>query len=95
MYALNTEKLRTVKHFDIAFNTIPRLIFDRELLMNTDTNTLIIDLASLPGGVDFDTAEKLGIYAVRALSLPGKCAPKTAGEIIKTTVFDIIKEVYR
>lgn len=93
--ALNTENLRTVKRFDIAFNTIPRLIFDRELLMNTDTNTLIIDLASLPGGVDFDTAEKLGIYAVRALSLPGKCAPKTAGEIIKTTVFDIIKEVYR
>ena len=58
-------------------------------------NTEIIDLASLPGGVDFDTAEKLGIYAVRALSLPGKCAPKTAGEIIKTTVFDIIEEVYR
>lgn len=93
--ALNTENLRTVKRFDIVFNTIPKLIFDRELLMNTDTNTLIIDLASLPGGVDFDTAEKLGIYAVRALSLPGKCAPKTAGEIIKTTVFDIIKEVYR
>lgn len=93
--AVNTEKLRTVKRFDIVFNTIPKLIFDRELLMNTDTNTLIIDLASLPGGVDFDTAEKLGIYAVRALSLPGKCAPKTAGEIIKTTVFDIIKEVYR
>lgn len=93
--ALNTENLKTVKRFDIVFNTIPRLIFNRELLMNTDTNTLIIDLASLPGGVDFDTAEKLGIYAVRALSLPGKCAPKTAGEIIKTTVFDIIKEVYR
>ena len=55
--ALNTENLRTVKRFDIVFNTIPRFIFDRELLMNTDTNT--------------------------------------AGEIIKTTVFDIIKEVYR
>ena len=63
--------------------------------MNTDTNTLIIDLASLPGWVDFDTADKLGIYAVRALSLHAKCAPKTAGENIKTTVFDIIKEVYR
>lgn len=49
--ALNTENLRTVKRFDIVFNTIPRLIFDRELLMNTDTNTLIIDLASLPGGL--------------------------------------------
>lgn len=93
--AVNTESLKTVKNYDIVFNTIPKLIFDRELLMNTATNTLIIDLASLPGGVDFETAEKLKIDAVRALSLPGKCAPKAAGEIIKTTVFDIIKEVYR
>ena len=39
--ALNTENLRTEKRFDIVFNTIPRLIFDRNF-MNTDTNTLII-----------------------------------------------------
>ena len=77
------------------FNTVPTMIFDKALLMNTDSNTLIIDLASLPGGVDFETAQKFGTDAVRALSLPGKCAPKTAGEIIKTTVFNIIEEVYR
>ena len=93
--ALNTENLRTVKRFDIAFNTIPKLIFDRELLMNTDTNTLIIDLSFLPGGGGGGAGGGRGGGAVRALSLPGKCAPKTAGEIIKTTVFDIIKEVYR
>ena len=56
---------------------------------------LIIDLASAPGGVDFEAAHKFRLDAVRALSLPGKCAPKTAGEIIKTTVFNIIEEVYR
>ena len=56
---------------------------------------MIIDLASMPGGVDFEAAHKLKLDAVRALSLPGKCAPKTAGKIIETTVFNIIEEVYR
>ena len=93
--SVNTEKLRSVRGYDIVFNTVPKMIFDKELLMNTDRNTLIIDLASLPGGVDFEAAHKFNLDVVRALSLPGKCAPKTAGEIIKTTVFNIIEEVYR
>lgn len=91
----NTQSLRSIRGYDIVFNTVPVVIFDKELLMNTDRNTLIIDLASLPGGVDFEAAHKFNLDAVRALSLPGKCAPKTAGEIIKTTVFNIIEEVYR
>lgn len=91
----DTASLSSVRGYDIVFNTVPKLIFDKELLSNTDINTLIIDLASLPGGVDFEAAHKFNIDAVRALSLPGKCAPKTAGEIIKTTVFNIIEEVYR
>ena len=92
---INTNKMSDVRNFDLVFNTVPSMIFNRELLLNTDKNTIIIDLASLPGGVDFEAAHILGIDAVRALALPGKCAPKTAGEIIKTTVFNIIEEVYR
>ena len=91
----DTRKLKSIRGYDIVFNTVPSLIFDKDLLMNTDRNTLIIDLASAPGGVDFEAAHKFRLDAVRALSLPGKCAPKTAGEIIKTTVFNIIEEVYR
>lgn len=91
----DTRRLKNIRGFDIVFNTVPAMIFDGELLMNTDRNTIIIDLASLPGGVDFEAAHKFNVDAVRALSLPGKCAPKTAGEIIKTTVFNIIEEVYR
>lgn len=91
---VRTERLRSVKGFDVVFNTIPSMIFDKNLLMNTDSSTLIIDLASLPGGVDFEAAHALGLDAVRALSLPGKCAPKAAGKIIETTVFNIIEEVY-
>ncbi len=82
-----TGEISSVKGFDLVFNTVPFLIFDRELLSKTDENTLIIDLASLPGGVDMEAASALGIDAQRALSLPGKCAPKTAAEIIKRTVY--------
>lgn len=91
--AANTEELKEIKEIDLVFNTVPSMIFNEELLKNTDRNTLVIDLASLPGGVDFEAARALRIDAQRALSLPGKCAPKAAGEIIKTTVFRIIEEV--
>ena len=91
----DTRRLKSVRGYDIVFNTVPAMIFDKNLLMNTDRNTLIIDLASAPGGVDFEAARNFKLDAVRALSLPGKCAPKTAGEIIKTTIFNIIEEVYR
>lgn len=81
--------LREVKGYDLVFNTVPALIFDRELLARTDRNTLIFDLASLPGGVDMEAAAALHIDACRALSLPGKCAPKTAAEIIKATIYQL------
>jgi len=43
--------------------------------------------------VDFDAAKELGIKVIWALSLPGKVAPVTAGEIIKGTVINILQEL--
>lgn len=91
--AENTLELKKISGYDLVFNTVPAMVFDEKLLKNTDRNTLIIDLASVPGGVDFEAARSLKIDAQRALSLPGKCAPKAAAEIIKQTVLSIIKEV--
>ena len=82
----------TERNFDIIFNTIPHLIFDKKTLKKTAQNAIIIDLASMPGGVDFDAAKELKIKTIHALALPGKVAPKTAGEIIKNTIYNIIKE---
>ncbi|MEE1061733.1 MAG: dipicolinate synthase subunit DpsA, partial [Ruminococcus sp.] len=70
------------------------IILDKKVLASANSSVLIIDLASKPGGVDFEAAKKQGIDAVRALSLPGQSAPKSAGDIIKKTVFNILKEVY-
>lgn len=81
-----------VRNADVIFNTVPQIILNEELLHEIPEKTLIVDLASRPGGVDMEAAKKLGIRVVWALSLPGKVAPVSAGHIIKTTVLHILEE---
>lgn len=76
--------------YDVIFNTVPFPLFNRELLQKLKKDTLIIDLASTPGGVDMAAAKELDVRVIRALSLPGKVAPVTAGRIIKDTVQEIL-----
>lgn len=90
--AVELTHLRESGDFDVIFNTIPSLIFDEAHLRALDKNTLLIDLASRPGGVDFPTAAELQIKTIWALSLPGRVAPKTAGLIIKNTILNMMKE---
>ncbi len=79
--------------FDIIFNTVPDMVIDFKVLSKTKRDVLIIDLASRPGGVDFEIANELGRRAIWALSLPGKVAPETAGGIIKNTLVNILEEL--
>ena len=92
-HALHTSQLKdSIGNFTLIFNTVPAVILNEEILGNVSPETLVIDLASKPGGVDFDTAGKLGLKVVWALSLPGKTAPISSGEIISSTVLNILKE---
>lgn len=67
---------------EIIFNTVPQLIIDREMLEKVARDAVIVDLASIPGGTDFEYAQMLGIKALLAPGLPGIVAPKTAGRIL-------------
>jgi len=67
---------------DIIFNTVPALILSEQKLKLINNSCVIIDLASAPGGLDYDAAEKLGIITYLAPGLPGKVAPVTAGNIL-------------
>ena len=72
------------KNYDIIFNTIPYILLDKKRLeLLKETKPLIIELASKPGGVDLETANKLKIRVVNAQGLPGKVAPLTSAENIK------------
>ncbi len=87
-----TENLYQLSEFDIIFNTVPALVFNSILLAKLALRSVVIDLASGEGGVDKYAAERLGITYIHALSLPGKAAPKTAGEIVKNTIYHILEE---
>lgn len=78
--------------FEVICNTIPAKVVDEAVLLELDEKILVLDLASKPGGIDWEAAQKYNRRAVWALSLPGKTAPITAGEIIARTIFNILEE---
>lgn len=78
--------------FDVIYNTVPHWLFGREFLEMTTKETFLIDLASVPGGVDVLAAKELGSNVLWATSLPGKYAPKSAGDLIADCVRKILSE---
>ena len=78
--------------FDTVVNTVPAQVVTKPVLAQLRPGSLIIDLASKPGGTDFDEARRLGCKAIHALSLPAACAPETAGEAVARTVLTILRE---
>lgn len=83
---------RLLPGFETVVNTIPAPVLGRRALAALAPGSLVIDLASLPGGVDLEAAEELGLKAIRALSLPARCAPVTAGEFVADTVLAMLRE---
>jgi len=75
---------------DIIFNTAPTLVLDEKVLKRVSPEAVIIDIASSPGGTDFQGAADLGIKALLAPGLPGKVAPKTAGLILAKVIPNLI-----
>jgi dipicolinate synthase subunit A len=81
-----------VKNCDICINTIPAPVVEAGVIAKMPSHTLIIDLASKPGGTDFRYAEKRGIKALLAPGLPGIVAPKTAGKILANVLCQLLTE---
>lgn len=72
--------------FSAIINTIPDKIIKGERLDRIDKDCFILDLASLPGGVDFEAAQALGYNVLHALGVPGKTAPKTAALFLEECI---------
>lgn len=83
---------RLAPAFDTVVNTIPAQVLTAPVLARLRPGSLIVDLASRPGGTDFDAAARCGHKAIHALSLPAACAPETAGEIVARTVREMLRE---
>lgn len=75
-----------LEQFDYIFNTVPALIFGREELSRVRKDALILDLASAPGGIDYEWADGLGIYAKLCPGIPGLYAPKASAQAMMEMV---------
>lgn len=71
-----------INKFDFIFNTIPELVVKKNLIDLMKKDVVIIDIASAPGGVDFEYCKALGINANLCLGIPGRFSPKTSADIL-------------
>lgn len=81
-----------ISGFDYIINTVPSIVLTKELLMLVSPGVTIIDIASAPGGLDYDYVKENNLNAHLCLSLPGKAAPKASANILVDAVFKIIKK---
>ncbi len=74
--------------FDYIINTIPCIHLTKDVIDRIELDTLIIDIASLPGGIDNIYAKQTGHRVIIAKGIPGKSSPRTGAHYI----FDTISE---
>ncbi len=85
--ALSTED----NSFDAVINTVPAKVLGSAELSRLNSECVLVEVASAPFGIDFQVAKERALQVVKASSLPGKVAPKTAGEIIGRSILPIIR----
>lgn len=74
--------------YSYIFNTVPAMVLDQDIISQFSNNVMIFDIASAPGGTDFDYCKEKGIYAINYLGIPGKEYPKDAGNIIADMIIE-------
>lgn len=80
-----------VKGYCVMFNTIPSMVMDRQFLEKIkERNVLIIDIASSPGGVDYEAAKNLNIKACLCPGLPGRYFPKETAQKVSDKVIEFV-----
>lgn len=91
---LSRDLEKTAGEYDVLFNTAPELLFTGPVLEQLRPGALIVDLASKPGGVDWERAKELHIKAVHALALPGQLTPVSGALAIRNAIYALCGEEY-
>jgi dipicolinate synthase subunit A len=72
------------------FNSIPSMVLDAAQLSYVQKDATIIDIASNPGGVNYDYCEQMNIHAYLCLALPGKYAPQSSAQILNEVLLSYL-----
>ncbi|MCI8562084.1 MAG: hypothetical protein HFH69_01045 [Lachnospiraceae bacterium] len=79
--------------FNIIFNTAPAMVITAPIIDQLKSDTVIIDIASSPGGTDFNYCLQKGIKAKLCPGIPGKYSPKTSAKILFNQIQEQLKEL--
>lgn len=92
-YGYNVPETIPYETFAFLFNTAPAKVITSSVIDRLSPDTVIIDIASKPGGVDFNYCIKKDITAKHCPGLPGKLSPKTSADIIYKNICNILENM--
>lgn len=78
--------------FDIVINTIPSPVLKAPFLRKLKKSCVLFETASAPGGFDGDICQGLALNLIKCPGIPGKTAPKTAGEAMADSILAMLSE---
>lgn len=78
--------------FDFIVNTVPARVLSDGALCAAAEDALLLELASAPGGFDRSLADNIGLRAIAAPGLPGRCAPLRAAELMRGAIYASLGE---
>ena len=81
-----------IGEYDRIVNTVPARVLGDAALCCVSPEAVLLDLASAPGGYDRTLAKNIGLRALTAPGLPGRCLPRSAAELMKRAIYAIIRE---
>ena len=87
-----SELAAALSNCDVLVNTVPARVLDAPLLCCLREGTLLLELASAPGGFDRLAAEQQGLRVLAAPGLPGRSAPEEAALAIRGAVYQVMEE---
>jgi len=69
-----------------VINTVPSLVLTEDCIRRMPRGSLIVDIASKPGGTDFEAAKRYEVTAKLALGLPGIYTTSSSANLLKNAI---------
>lgn len=78
--------------FDLVINTAPGRVLPEGALSTLGKDSLLLELASAPGGIDKAEAEREKLKFIAAPGLPGRYSPYSAAKLMHEAIEEVLKE---
>lgn len=82
-----TELEDVIGQMHTVINTVPSMVLTEDRISRMRKDSLIIDIASKPGGTDFDAARRHGVLAKLSLGLPGIYTTTSSARILRDAIY--------